>query len=460
MESKIGIVTLSRKQLYDEIWLLSVAGVARKYNLNYGRLIESCKEAGIPYPSSGYWTRKNIGKDVSLETVPLKGDENLLVELATKNSVIKRIKKIKPEANHIEKKPNEELPEEAPSVVDENINYSVNAVLEDRAKEKNNVPEICGVLDFLEQEERDKILSVAYSLEINENARLHKVLTQYKKKTSDYAARVKQAQKQPYYNPRYDKPDKEPEFFKEVSEKGTARLMAILDVVFKAVEKLGGSVNDDLSVKIKNDIVRIRVAEAEDKVKHELTKKEAQELIQYEDEIKRNKWASKPRIRQYDYVYNSRIRIVFGEKDFIRDSEKEKLEDRLGEILIKLYEKSEQNRVARESREEEQRKREEEARRQEELRRKREIEIAHTKELVNKADDYRIALDIRAYINAVVESGSEEATSEWIEWARKKADWYDPTIARNDEYLGRRDHGKSKEEKDFDKVSRWRNWSW
>jgi len=144
MESKIGIVTLSRKQLYDEIWLLSVAGVARKYNLNYGRLIESCKEAGIPYPSSGYWTRKNIGKDVSLETVPLKGDENLLVELATKNSVIKRIKKIKPEANHIEKKPNEELPEEAPSVVDENINYSVNAVLEDRAKEKNNDPYVQG----------------------------------------------------------------------------------------------------------------------------------------------------------------------------------------------------------------------------------------------------------------------------------------------------------------------------
>ena len=460
MESKIGIVKLSRKQLYDEIWLLSVAGVARKYNLNYGRLIGSCKEAEIPYPSSGYWTRKNIGKDVSSEIVPLKGDENLLVELVTKNSVIKRIKKVKPEANSIENKPNEELPEEAPSAVEENINYSENAVLEERTKEKNNIPEICGVLDLLEQEDRDKILSVAYSLEINENARLHKVLTQYKKKISDYTARLKQAQKQTYYNPRYNKPDNEPEFFKEVSEKGTARLMAILDAVFKAVEKLGGSVNNDLSVKIKNDIVRIRVAEAEDKVKHELTKKEAQELIQYEDEIKRNKWASKPRIRQYDYVYNGRIRIVFGEKDYIRDSEKEKLEDRLGDILIKLYEKSEENRVARERREEEQRRREEEARRQEELRRRKELEIAHTKELVNKADDYQIALRIRAYINAVVESGNEEATSEWIEWARKKADWYDPTIARDDEYLGRRDQGKSKEEKDLDEVSPRRSWGW
>lgn len=27
-------MTLSRQQLYDEIWQMSVAGVARKYNLN------------------------------------------------------------------------------------------------------------------------------------------------------------------------------------------------------------------------------------------------------------------------------------------------------------------------------------------------------------------------------------------------------------------------------------------
>ena len=458
MESKVGIIKLSRKQLYYEIWLLSVAGVARKYDLNYSRLIGSCKEAGIPYPSSGYWTRKNMGKDVSSEIIPLKGDENLLVELATNNSALKGIRKVKSEEDNIEKKSIEEFHEEALHAVEESDEYSGNAFLKVCAKEKNIIPETCGVLDFLEQDERQKVLSVAYLLEVNENARLHKTLVQYKKKISDYAAQLKRAQKQTYYNPRYNKPNNEPEFFKEVSESGTARLIAILDAVFKAVEKLGGSINDDLSIKIKNDVVRIRVVEAEDKVKHELTKKEAMELIQYEDEIKRNKWASKPRIRQYDYVYNGRIRIVFGEKDFIRDSENEKLENRLGDILIRLYEKSEESRVARERREEEQRRREEEEKRQEELRRRKELEIAHTKELVNLADDYRIASEIRAYINALVESGSQEATSEWIEWARKKADWYDPTIARDDEYLGRRDHGKCKDEKDFDRVSTRRSW--
>ena len=460
MERKIGIVKLSRKQLYDEIWLFSVAGVARKYNLNYSRLIRSCKEAGIPYPSSGYWTRKNMGKDVSSEIVTLNGDENLLVELATNNSVTKRAKKVKPEANHIENLPIGELLEEVSSAVEENSNCNEKAVWKNRAGETKKIPELYGVLDYLEQDEREKVLSTAYTLEVNENARLHKALVQYKKKISDYAVRLKQAQKQTYYNPRYNKPNNEPEFFKEVSESGTSRIMAILDTVFKAVEKLGGSVNDDLSVKIKRDVVRIRVSEAQDKIRHELTKKEAQELLQYEDDIKRKKWASKPRIRQYDYVYNGRIRIIFGEKDFIRDSEKEKLEDRLGEILIRLYEKSEENRIARELREEEQRRREEEKRRQEEIRRRKELEIAHTKELVNMADDYQIASNIRAYINALVESGSQGATPEWIEWAQKIADWYDPIVARNDEYLGRRDHGKSKEEKGFDRVSTGRSWEW
>ena len=148
MESKIGIVKLSRKQLYDEIWLLSVAGVARKYNLNYSRLIGSCKEADIPYPSSGYWTRKNLGKDVSSEIVTLKGDEDLLVELAANNSVTKRAKKVKPEANHIEKIPTGVLLEEVSSAVEENKNCIEKSVWENRAAETEKIPELSGVLDF------------------------------------------------------------------------------------------------------------------------------------------------------------------------------------------------------------------------------------------------------------------------------------------------------------------------
>ena len=52
MENENGIIKLTRQQIYDDIWKLSVAGVARKYNLQYARLIKSCREADIPFPSS------------------------------------------------------------------------------------------------------------------------------------------------------------------------------------------------------------------------------------------------------------------------------------------------------------------------------------------------------------------------------------------------------------------------
>lgn len=193
MENEKGIVKLTRKQLYDEIWAVSVAGVARKYNLNYGKLIATCKVENIPFPSSGYWTKKNMGKDVSNEIVEFSGLEDTEISLITKDAVVKRIRKAKEE------------------------------------------------------------------------------------------------------------------------------------VVEKRVE---------------------------------------------------------------------------------------------------------------------------EARCREENRQRKEQEIRLVKELVNKAEDYRIAKEIREYIQAMIDSGNEDITPEWIEWALKKADWYDPSIETEDEYLGKRQHEKSAEEKE------------
>ena len=57
---------------------------------------------------------------------------------------------------------------------------------------------------------------------------------------------------------------------------------------------------------------------------------------------------------------------MFGERSYRRENDSEKLEDRLGDILVTLYEKAEENRIVREAREEAERKRVEEARRREE----------------------------------------------------------------------------------------------
>lgn len=56
--------------------------------------------------------------------------------------------------------------------------------------------------------------------------------------------------------------------------------------------------------------------------------KEAQALVKYDDDIKNHRWDSKPQIRKYDKVYNGKLRIVFGERSYIRDNDSEKLENR------------------------------------------------------------------------------------------------------------------------------------
>ena len=242
MENEKGIVKLTRKQLYDEIWALSVAGVARKYNLNYGKLIATCKVENIPFPSSGYWTKKNMGKDVSNEVVELSGLEETEIPLITNDATIKRIRKAK-----TEKVEN----------VQTDIIEDVIVVAEElqQNKAENTYKWSDGILEFLDETERNKVLEFACNLQINQNTHLHKTLVHYKIDIAVYKTRLKEAQSRQYYNPRYNKPENEPEFFKEMSDESMSRAITILDTVFKAIEALGGSINSDLSVKIKNDIV-------------------------------------------------------------------------------------------------------------------------------------------------------------------------------------------------------------
>lgn len=408
-------VEMTRKQLYDEIWELSVSGVADKYHLVYTKLIVTCKQENIPYPSSGYWTKKNMGKDVSDEVAELTGSPDKIISLIKRNEIDRVIQK-----------------KDRISIKKE---YS-------EPKYDNNI------LSFLHDEKRMDVLKMASSLEINDKSRLHSALIQYKKRITEYNKRLKEAQSKAYYNPRVHKPADEPSFFKEVSDDGMKRSIAILDVLFKAVEKLGGSVNDDLSMNIRSDTVRIRVAEGQNQVAHELTKEEAKALVKYKDEVKRYSWASKPQIRKYDRIYNGRLRIVFGERRYIRDGETEKLEDRLGDILIVLYEKSEELRIERERREEEARRRAEEERIKEEKRERRRQEAKKTISLQHEAEDYRIAMDIRGYVQAMIDAENEKASPEWIAWANRKADWFDPSIAYQDDLLGTREHQDSMEDKE------------
>ena len=50
-------------------------------------------------------------------------------------------------------------------------------------------------------------------------------------------------------------------------------------------------------------------------------------------------------------------------------------------------------------------------------------------------------------------SWTTDNNPEWIDWASKKADWFDPAVAREDEFFGKRKHGLNADQKRLEK--RW-----
>ena len=405
MESNIFIIT--REELYKEIWEISLTGVATKYDLNYSKLASACKKYNIPYPTSAYWTKKKMGLDTKDDVIPLPESDEKEIRL--------ELKKNKPLFKENDTKEDDVIQE---------FNY----------------------LNFLDENERSKVATVISELDVNKHKKLHKTILDYKNKLKDDRREERQRN---YYNPYYNIHDyTETGYFANVSKNEKDRCMKILSTIYYAIEELGGKINSDFSMQIRGERLNIEIEELKDKVNHELTKEEAKKLLEYEDEKKRYSYAYKPQIRKYDYVHNGKLKITFESREYIKETDKVKLEDKLGDIIVKLYEKSERIRVERVAREEEAKRREEERKREVEYKNRRKEEAIKTIELVNKAEDYRIACEIRNYIKAVELKGElDEDMKKWIEWANKKADWFDPIVDSSDELLGRREHGVSSKDK-------------
>lgn len=83
----VPAVTLTRKQLYDEVWKISAAGLAKKYDIPYAQLLKQLKDASIPIPPSGYWTKLNFGKPV--EKAELSEPYDKVIVLQRKLTVTK-----------------------------------------------------------------------------------------------------------------------------------------------------------------------------------------------------------------------------------------------------------------------------------------------------------------------------------------------------------------------------------
>lgn len=549
---KEPIIEMSRKQLYDEIWEISVAGVSKKYNIPYSQLLKQVKEADIPIPPSGYWTKLSFGKAVTKLELNEPIDTIIPIYKSVSNSRTKNSKDQHSANNAVESNsnqlvdlqgvavPNKELIEtndslilsevEAPEtdssvvlvepmanepetytrhgqtynvynretlykevwespVTEVAKRYKVSDVAihkvcksldiptpplgywaklragkpvkviplpkSDRANQKTGVQTGITyhvdtdkeILHFLSEEDRSVIIAVASQiLPPDEKTRMRPIIIAHCKAIMEWKKQQKKNSDAGGWNRRNSEPA--PFLANSVSDELLPRALRIIDTLIKAMEPLGCSLTNTLEFVVNGETVKLSFSESKDEVRHIPTKEENMQLLKYEEERKRYSWASKPPIRKYDHIFNGRLSLKVNEQKSFRDCKSYVLEDRLGNIMVELYEAAEAIKKAREAREEAERRRQEEERRKEERRKRYNVEVDRTLALTNLADDYDMACRIRRYIAVVEASGSpSEETAEWIKWARAKADWYDPTVAKEDNYFGKREHQKDAERK-------------
>lgn len=426
------MMKFSRDQLYQEIWEISARQVANKYGLNYPALLKKCKEHGIPLPNGKYWYNKKNGIDIQELIIALP--DSSVKEIEVEKQAIK-IKKEKATSGDI-------LP------IHEDIKETdtVPSIEESTAKFLFDVDWVRSSLDYLESEKIETIIFVLSTFELKENKRLHKKVSSYKESVVNWNKRVKAAERN-YYDSRYERNTLEqPKFLKEISSEQLPRLYRILDTIFSVFEQIGEIVTDDLCIRFGKDIVSFEIIESTDKINHELTKGEAQQLVKYNDEIKRQSYASKPNIRKYDYIPNGIFRIKMPNGKYLKDTKSNKLEDMIPEIMLLFYQCYFEIRNRREQWEEAQRIREEEKQKARILQEHIDQEKKKTREFLNILSDYKLANEIRKFVDILKES--DKADQETIEWMSRKADWINPTISVEDELLGKREHHKADEEKD------------
>lgn len=538
--SEILVAKLSRQELYDKIWEISVAGVSKEYGIPYAQLMKQVKAANIPVPPSGYWTKLSFGKPV--EKTPLNDPRDAEVCLTKSvNASISherieapaaqdpdkavleaRAAEITPPSHEAADVNNTETPETVETyeqygqtyniynreklyqevwekpVTEVAKRYKVSDVAIHKVCKSLNIPTpglgywakvkagkpgkqtplphsdkaetkagirtgleprlktAAAGLQFLSPEDQSAVLSVAAQIVLpDENSRMHPKIIAHRKKVA--AWQKESRNKDPYWIRRNK--DRMPFLADTVSEVTLPRVCRIFDALIKAMEPLGCSLTDDLKFVVNGETVPVSVSESQDKVEHVPTREENMQLLKYEEEKKKYSLASKPNIRKYDYVYNGQLSLRVDNGKSLRDSKTNVIEDRLGDVILLLYQASNALRVQREAREAAERRREEEERQRNARRERYNQEVERTNALVNEAEDFEIACKIRAYISAVEQKETlTEEEAAWIEWAKRKADWYDPTIKRKDEFLGTREHSENKEQKKLEKS--YRSWHW
>ena len=74
-------ISLTREQLYQEVWSDAMLRVAARYGLSGNGLAKKCRKHRIPVPGRGYWARLAHGKKVSRPALPVEENRARMIDL-------------------------------------------------------------------------------------------------------------------------------------------------------------------------------------------------------------------------------------------------------------------------------------------------------------------------------------------------------------------------------------------
>jgi hypothetical protein len=123
-----------------------------------------------------------------------------------------------------------------------------------------------------------------------------------------------------------------------------------------------------------------------------------------------------------------------------KDGKLQKVEQQLSKLISKLELMGEHLRKEHEEWEKRRARMAEEKRIRNEREQRKKLEIKSFQQLARDASRWKESQVLREYIDqrerdALAENNMSEEMAAWLDWARKKVDWYDPTVGSDDEWL-------------------------
>ena len=387
---------LTRKELYDLIWSEPMTTVCKRFGITDNGLRKHCKSMNIPTPPIGYWARLQSGKDV--EKIQLPNDY-----VGEKQDVNLQ------EVEHRETKSDEDIVDLTPRI---NKQRELEQLLVNEKADCFIVPEVLYAKDPLIIDTKEKLR-----------------LSKESSSNNNYLKR------NPYKNT-----------IKEtlnifVSEKSTDRALSIFSTIIKALRYRGHNIK--------------------------INKESTFAMINGE-EFCINITERKKQDRNSNNPYDNNNNIFCGELRFnisytsyenwrgisaktYQDTAHTRLEDKIVSIIAFMEIKAEEIKIERIEKEQRRIQREEDERirreleeirkaKLKELEAKRKAELKEFQSLFTMADRLYKANIIRDYIYRYEDylqknNIEEEEVLKKIAWAKEKADWLDPFISKEDEYL-------------------------